>query len=310
MIREVVRVTALGIVVVVATCVVLTAAPRWGRLTVTPIVITPPLEYIPTDEGAVRPPQWHFAATAAARLADVLEDAGLTANQIQQLRATAEPDPSGGVVLAPDPALVRGLASDVRARLYAELAKHPLNFDQLSAFRFHGASVDDWLGPDVAPEARKLIEPLVYRDGDFLFLADLESVRAQIGNGPPLQHLIKRLLAQATVQVTLDVDDPSQVDSLAEYLGARRAQGRHPSRARVRGRQQLQPLGRHHLSSARPRAPAALSLPEDQPRRAREVAARQLLLDRAQLLQRRPGRPAARSEVRARAAAAGLLPRA
>ena len=152
MIREVVRVTALGIVVVVATCVVLTAAPRWGRLTVTPIVITPPLGYIPTDEGAVRPPQWHFAATAAARLADVLEDAGLTANQIQQLRATAEPDPSGGVVLAPDPALVRGLASDVRARLYAELAKHPLNFDQLSAFRFHGASVDDWLGPDVAPE--------------------------------------------------------------------------------------------------------------------------------------------------------------
>ena len=69
------------------------------------------------------------------------------------------------------------------------------------------------------PRRAKLIEPLVYRDGDFLFLADLESVRAQIGNGPPLQHLIKRLLAQAAVQVTLDVDDPSQVDSLAEYWG-------------------------------------------------------------------------------------------
>lgn len=198
---------------------VLAAAPRWGRLTVTPIVITPPLEYIPTDEGPARPPQWHVAAPAAARLADVLGDAGLTADQVQQLRATAQADPSGGVVLAPDPAFVRGLAPIVRARLYAELTKDPRNFDQVSAFRFHGTSVDDWLGPDVAPDVRKLIEPLVYRDGDFLFLADLESVRAQIGNGPALQHLIKRLLAQATVQVTLDVDDPSQVDSLAEYWG-------------------------------------------------------------------------------------------
>lgn len=219
MVREVARVVTVGIVVVVGTCVVLTAAPRWGRLTVTPIVITPPLEYIPTDEGPVRPPQWHFATPAAARLADVLEDAGLTSDQIQRLLTTAQSDPAGGVVLTPDAALVHGLAPEVRARLYAELAKHPLNFDQLSAFRFHGTSVDDWLGPDVAPETRKLIEPLVYRDGDFLFLADLESVRAQIGSGPALQHLIKRLLAQVAVQVTLDVEDPSQVDSLAEYWG-------------------------------------------------------------------------------------------
>jgi hypothetical protein len=148
-----------------------------------------------------------------------LSGAGLSEEDVEHLRASAQPDSSGGVVLSPDAALVRGLAPNVRARLYAELAKNPLNFDQLSAFRFHGTSVEDWLGPDVAPEARKLVEPLVYRDGDFLFLADLESVRAQIGSGPALQHLIKRLLAQATVQVTLDVDDPAQVDSLAEYWG-------------------------------------------------------------------------------------------
>jgi hypothetical protein len=71
----------------------------------------------------------------------------------------------------------------------------------------------------VTPEARALVEPLVYRDGDFLFLADLESVRGQIGSGPALQHLIKRLLAQATVQVTLEVDDASQADALADYWG-------------------------------------------------------------------------------------------
>jgi hypothetical protein len=188
-------------------------------LTVTPIVITPPLEYIPTDEGAIRSPMWHVAAAVVPRLEEVLSGAGLSEEDVEHLRASAQPDSSGGVVLSPDAALVRGLAPDVRARLYAELAKNPLNFDQLSAFRFHGTSVEDWLGPDVAPEARKLVEPLVYRDGDFLFLADLESVRAQIGSGPALQHLIKRLLAQATVQVTLDVDDPAQVDSLAEYWG-------------------------------------------------------------------------------------------
>jgi hypothetical protein len=198
---------------------VLTATPRWGHLTVTPIVITPPLEYIPTDAGPINPPRWHFAASVAPRFVDVLSAAGLSADDVEELRATARPDPGGGVSVAPDPALLRRLAPDVRARLYAELSTNPLNADQLTAFRFHGSSIDDWLGPDVTPDVRKLLDPLIYRDGDFLFLADLQSLRPQLGNGPVFQRLLKRLLAQATMEISVDVDDPSAIDELAEYWG-------------------------------------------------------------------------------------------
>jgi hypothetical protein len=198
---------------------VLTAAPRWGHLTITPIVITPPLEYIPTDAGPITPPQWHFAASVAPRFGDMLIAAGLTIDDVEMLRETARPDPGGGVVVAPDQTLLRSLSPDVRARLYAALSKNSLNFDQLSAFRFHGRSIDEWLGPDVAPDVRKLVEPLIYRDDDFLFLADLQSVRSQLGTGPAFQRLLKRLLAQATVQVSVNVDEPSDVDDLAEYWG-------------------------------------------------------------------------------------------
>ncbi len=116
------------------------------------------------------------------------------------LRETARPDPGGGVVVAPDQTLLRSLTPDVRARLYAELSKDPLNFDQLSAFRFHGRSIDEWLGPDVTPDVGKLVDPLIIVTMTFLFLADLQSIRPQLGTGPAFQRLLKRLVAQATVQ--------------------------------------------------------------------------------------------------------------
>ncbi len=185
----------------------------------TPIVISPPLEYIPVTDGPIRAPIWHFASTTPDRLRDQLMTDGLASNDAAALSAAAKPDIPAGLVVAPPSTLVRALNPDVRARLYTQLAANPSNLDQQTAFRFHGRSIDDWLGPDVAPETRQAVDPYVYRDGEFLFLADLESVRAEIGNGPTLQHLVKRLLAQATVQVELELDESSDVDALAEYWG-------------------------------------------------------------------------------------------
>src|SRR5690606_28257974 len=126
---------------------------------------------------------------------------GLSADQVARAATASRFEPRiNGTIVSPDAALVRGLSPDVRARLYAALARNPLNVDQQQAYRFFGATSDDWLrGSLIAPSTRQLIEPLMYRVGNFEFFADIESVRADISSVPELQRLVKTLVRQSTL---------------------------------------------------------------------------------------------------------------
>lgn len=192
---------------------------RWGRLVTTPIVISPPLEYIPAETRPPAPPRWHFQQTTLTGVDEILIGAGLTPDDVSRLRATARRDAdTAGFILAPAPAFVRAMPAAVRARLYTYLARNPQNFYHQAAFRFFG-SPDAWLGSGLSPRTRALIEPLIYRVKDFVLFADLELVRGEIEPGSELQVLAKTLLRQSTLLVRLEVDDPSSVESLAEYWG-------------------------------------------------------------------------------------------
>jgi len=193
--------------------------PRWGDLSIKPIVISPPLEYIPST-GPGRPELWHFPGATLEKVSDILTKAGLPRDRVTALLAAARPEPStGGVAVEPGLEAIRSMKPDVRARLYRELSKSPLNVDQQTAFRFFTTSADDWLGNAVSPQTRAVIEPLIYREDGFLFLADLQSVRAQLPQGAEFQRLLKRLLRQSTMLVTLRVNDPDEVDRLVDYWG-------------------------------------------------------------------------------------------
>jgi hypothetical protein len=201
-----------------------TALPSgpWGTLTASPIVVSPPLEYVAADWGrASEPDTWYFPGTTPELLEAFLVSTGLPQDQAARIRSTARLHPGiRGLVVTPDPEIVRKLPPDVRSRLYVQLAKSTLNFDQASSFRFLGSSPEDWLGGTmISRETRQLTEQLIYRDGDFLNFADVEIVRASIRDEAELRRLAKALLRQSTLLVRLSVDDPSSVDSLADYWG-------------------------------------------------------------------------------------------
>jgi hypothetical protein len=198
-----------------------TDEPRWGNLVVEPIVISPPLEYIPVEDPPARPPRWFFPTESADELFAMLSGAGFAPAEAARLRQAAVASTAGarGFVISPSPDYVRGLDTRVRARLYRLLARSPENVAQQTAYRYYGDSVDTWLGPDLPARIRALVDPLVYRDEDFLFFADLELVRAEIGAGRDLQLLVKRLLSQATAMVRLRVEPGARVDDLVEYWG-------------------------------------------------------------------------------------------
>lgn len=200
-----------------------TATPGpWGRLSITPLVISPPMEYVPADWGKDGGPlEWYFPGAPLGSVEAFLSASGLTLEQIQRLRLTARADARiQGFVLSPDPDLVRNLSRETRARLYLEMGETDLNFDQANAFRFRGDSTEAWFkGSSISPATRQLVEPLIYRDGEFLLFADMKVVRPLLQDKQELQRLVKVLMRQSTVMVKLKVDKESDIAALAEYWG-------------------------------------------------------------------------------------------
>ena len=198
------------------------AAGPWGKLKVTPIVVSPPLEYVAADWGRVDEQfRWYFPGTSADVLHSFLSSTGLTGDQVARLESSARPDERiRALTLQPDLELVRSLDPQVRARLYLQLARTSLNADHGSSFRFFGTSTDSWLGGSaIAPSTRQLVEPLIYRDGDIMHFADAEIVRAHISDTTERQRLAKVLLRQSTMLVRLSVNGSSEIPALAQYWG-------------------------------------------------------------------------------------------
>ena len=196
-------------------------AGKWGELTLVPIVISPPLELVFTDWGFLREPIWFFPGANADRVSRMLQSAGVSAVDAERLRLQTRFEKQiEGVVLAPDRAWVRALHPEIRARIYHMLAKSPLNVDQMQAFRFLGSKPEEWLGPNlISPHTRQLVEPLIYRDGNYMLISDIELVRADIGSDDELRRLGKALFQQPTMIVRLSVDRTADLDKLVEYWG-------------------------------------------------------------------------------------------
>ena len=195
----------------------------WGTLAKTPIIISPPLELISDSWGREHhtPYQWLLPETTPEVMMAFLSSTGLTADQVAELRASARPEPRiNGLAVAPTPALLRSLSPEVRAKLYVQLGRTPLNDDQSNAFRFAAGSSDAWFaGARISPATRQLVEPLLYRHGLHFYFADVDLVRSQIADPAEVRNLAKVLLRQPTYIVELAVPDVASVKDLAEYWG-------------------------------------------------------------------------------------------
>ncbi len=193
---------------------------RWGKLTLLPIVIAPPMELVFTDWGFLPRPVWAFPGTDAEGAIAMLRAAGVSAGDADRLRGGTRAEPRiGGTLVLPDPAWVHGLGPELRGRLYRLLAANGANRDQAQAFRFRGTRPEEWLGRGMIEERTLgLVEPLIYRDGGYMLFSDIELVRAEIGK-EELRRLGKALFQQRTFLAGVSVGAPGDLDSLVEYWG-------------------------------------------------------------------------------------------
>jgi hypothetical protein len=194
---------------------------KWGELSLVPIVISPPTELVSTDLGEARRPTWFFPGVNAAKAAQMLRSAGVSAADADRLQSQARVESRiTGVVLTPDPDWVLSLTPEIRARVYSMLAQYDLNIDQAQPFRYPGTSPDDWFNPSlISLQTRQLVEPLIYRDGEYMLFSDIQLVRAKIGSDEELRKLSKALFRQPTVIARLSVGPTANLDELVEYWG-------------------------------------------------------------------------------------------
>jgi hypothetical protein len=195
----------------------------WGSVSRTPILISPPIELIAEDWGreADAGKYWFFPETPAPAAQAFLASTGLTSGQVSGLMATAKPEPRiNGVVMLPGADLVRALPPDVRSRLYTRLAASPLNVNIAHAFRFAGTSPDEWLGESsIAPSTRAIVEPLVYRHGEHLYLADIDLIFSLVTDAGERRRLARAIFRQRTVRARLEVSSHSEIPGLVDYWG-------------------------------------------------------------------------------------------
>jgi len=193
----------------------------WGELEYVPISIAPPAEFMVEMEmsGDVKP--WYFPGMTADQVRAYLERIELTPEQKSRLLAGLSPAPQvNGVIITPDPEVVKALSPEARQRIYRWLGAYNQNVAQVNSFRITPSEYEQRLMRAAIPEAaRQLVRQLTYREERYAFFADLPLVLPLVAEEEGRVQLLKALARQTSALIRLRVRQDTDVDSLAEYWG-------------------------------------------------------------------------------------------
>lgn len=227
----------------------------WGKMEYTEITISPPLEFIDpklievdaapvvaesqansdlttsdlhsdlqvdvaTDLSADGQ-RWYFPDFSREELEQLLAQAELTPAQLEQFKSTISRRVGNrGYELSPSDESIRTLSVKSRGILYQRLAQSDLNEAQRGAFRFRSDSVEHWLSrANLQPTTIDLVKSFTYRQGPFLFFADLKQVLPEIEQPEERLRLAKALSRERTMLAKLHVDRNSDIEALVNYWG-------------------------------------------------------------------------------------------
>ncbi len=193
---------------------------RWGDLTIVPITIAPPDDFINPQRVLTTVNPWYFKNMSRADVEQFLVESSLSATEASALldHSTAEPTINGTVVQVTSETL-KNLNPIAREKIYLSLMDVPENVQQFNAYRYCGQSLDDWLDTaTVSAKAQQMVKKYIYRHGCFMFFADMPVLLPEIAPSE-VAGLLKTLYRQSTYLMKLRVSPFSDIESLNEYWG-------------------------------------------------------------------------------------------
>ena len=190
----------------------------WGALTLTPITIQPPAKYIPPRHYQPRPLQWLFGQLSREEVRALLIEHGLPATWADDLRPL-NPTGDSTWMLNPEAATVSTLAPRVPGGWYRALvALDPRNRDFFGAQRWSQAQVQDVL-TRLPNAARPLLEAMLFPSlsNDDVHFWDLYPLLAFLPREVDRIAVVRILLEQSTLLLTVDISSATPVSAVADY---------------------------------------------------------------------------------------------
>jgi hypothetical protein len=193
--------------------------PPWGELITYDIRLEQPEEYLAFELDRLRAPTWVFEGMTPAQVRQVMVSAGLTATQVDQALSPALMSiESGNTIVHPDDDLVFGLAPNVRAKLYHELARGLGNQYIRFPFSFTGNSFDQRFSADkVDPAVLTLVRKLVYPRGELECFSDYEVVLRHIPSQAERLRFLEALSSQSAVLARVRIHPETDIDKVLGY---------------------------------------------------------------------------------------------
>jgi hypothetical protein len=191
----------------------------WGNLLRIPIFLEAPTSMVETYPLPNTTPRWSFPESEAPRLGALFATLGLSSTLVQTLSEPSLQIREGGWIhFFPPAAAVESLSPEVRARLYIQLGKYPVNEFHQDPVLILSDTIDEWYKS--SPLRRELVEKikdLAYRRGEAWAFSDLPILLSYSENETEARAIFKAFTRTRTYLVRLNVTPDLDVIGVREY---------------------------------------------------------------------------------------------
>jgi len=194
----------------------------WGTLEITSIHLAPPAGVADAlmDNAPSQP--WAFENVTGHELARFVTDLALPREQRDRLLQSVSYDRAiNGYRITPDAAVLTELSPTARGRLYLHLGASELNPAHSNAFRYTGATVQQWLADSgLRPGTKRLVRSLAYRNRSTWFFSDVAAALQRIADRRERRRLVRALAREQTLRLAVRLGPDADPAALARYWGA------------------------------------------------------------------------------------------
>jgi hypothetical protein len=195
----------------------------WGDLLVRDLQLDLPEEYLGSEMSTAYRTEWVFGGMNPSQTADLMQQCGLTERQINQLLSPPSVTTANGTVVTPDDQLIFALSPEVRAKLYAELARNRANELMSSPISIPDGFFDEIQGErQLDHGAISALRSLVYRRSGFpcWYFSDFGCLMRRVSPAEQRSVLLKVLSRQAAAGARLRIQPGTDIDKLLAYWAA------------------------------------------------------------------------------------------
>lgn len=179
----------------------------WGELEVRTAYLEAPDSLLAVSAKPNSTTRWTFEQMSEGAVRETLVASGLGSELIERLMSpTRRVANAMAVTLFPSMEELVSLGTEVRSRLYLELAKHPVNEFQRDPVFIVGQDLEDWLATSTLnAEQRALFRRLVWKRGEAAVFSDISALLSLARNQDEVQAVFRSVTRVRTLIVSLKV---------------------------------------------------------------------------------------------------------